>query len=97
MSFQKYKSTFYCVGGRHRSAMENIYGNITSIRSKILIGYCSMCIRKKSMTVSVKTIQSEGLGDFYKNNVTRTLSPMKFLQAITLLKTFLNFFQRFYK
>ena len=35
--------------------------------SKVLIGFCSICNRKKSMTVSDNTIQAEGLGGFSKN------------------------------
>ena len=29
MSFQKFKSDSYCVGGRHRNATKNIVGEIT--------------------------------------------------------------------
>ena len=64
MSCQKFKSDSYCVGGRHRSATVKIYGDITSKGSKVLIGYCSVCKRKKSMTVSDNTIKTEG---FFKN------------------------------
>ena len=46
MSFQKFGTDGYWVGGRHRSATKNIYGNITSKGSKVLIGYCSICNRK---------------------------------------------------
>ena len=67
MSFNKYKSDSYCVGGRHKSATVKIYGDITSKGSKVLIGYCSICNRKKSMTVSDNTIKAEGLGSFLKN------------------------------
>ena len=67
MSFQKFKTDSYCVGGRHRSATVKIYGDITSKGSKVLIGYCSVCNRKKSMTVSDSTIKAEGLGSFFKN------------------------------
>ena len=35
MSFQKFKSDSYCVGGRHRSATVKIYGDITSKGSKV--------------------------------------------------------------
>ena len=66
MSFQKFKSDSYCVGGRHRSATVKIYGDINSKGSKILIGHCSVCNRKKNMTVSDNTIKAEGLGDFFK-------------------------------
>ena len=67
MSFQNFKSDSYCVGGRHRSAKIKIYGDITSKGSKVLIGYCSVCNRKKSMTVSDNTIKAEGLGSFFKS------------------------------
>ena len=67
MSFQKFKSDSYCVGGRHRSATVKIYGDITSKGSKVLIGYCSICNRKISMTVSDNTIKAEGLSSFFKN------------------------------
>ena len=67
MSFQKFKSDCYCVGGRHRSATVKIYGDITSKGNKVIIGYCSICNRKKSMTVSDNTIKAEGLSSFFKN------------------------------
>ena len=66
MSFQKIKSDSYCVGGRHRSFTKIIYDGLTSKSSKVFTGFCSVCNRKKSMIVSVKTIQAEGLGDFFK-------------------------------
>ena len=47
MSTEKFETDSYCVGGRHRSATKNIYGDITSESSKILIGYCSLCSRNK--------------------------------------------------
>ena len=61
MTFNKFKTDSYSVGGSHRSATKNIYGDITTKGSKVLIGYCSICNRKKSMTVSDNTIQAEGL------------------------------------
>ena len=61
------KSDSYCVGGRHRSVTIKIYGDITSKGSKVLIGYCSVCNRKKSMTVSDNYIKAEGLGSFFIN------------------------------
>ena len=67
MSFNKFKSDSYCVGGRHKFATVKIYGDITSKGSKVLIGFCSICNRKKSMTVSDNTIKAEGLGSFFKN------------------------------
>ena len=63
----KFKSDSYCVGGKHRSSTVKLYGDITSKGSKVLIGFCSKCQRKKSMTVSDNTIEAEGLGDFFKN------------------------------
>ena len=38
---------------------KNLYGDITSKCSKVLIGYCLICNRKKSMTVSDNTIKAE--------------------------------------
>ena len=40
MSFKKFKSDSFGVGGRHRSATVKIYGDITSKDSKVLAGYC---------------------------------------------------------
>ena len=66
MTLNKFKTDSYCVGGRHRSATKIIYADMTPKGSKVLIGYCSVCNRKKSMTVSDDTIKAEGLGDFFK-------------------------------
>ena len=49
MSFKKFENDSFCVGGRHRSAITKIYGNITSKGNKVLIGYCSICNRKKNL------------------------------------------------
>ena len=78
MSYENFKSDSFCVGGRHRSATTKIYGNITSKVSKVLIGYCSICNRKKSMTVSDNTIQAEGLGNFFKNLAKKRLNASKY-------------------
>ena len=72
MSFQKFKSDSYCVGGRHRSATKNVVGDITINKKsgkevKLLVGKCVMCDRKKTMIVSDNVIQAEGLGSFFKN------------------------------
>ena len=67
MSFRKFRTNSFCVGGRHRSATTNIYGDITSKGSKVIIGYCSIFSRKKCMTAGDNTIQGEGLGDLFKN------------------------------
>ena len=40
---------------------------MTSKGNKVLIGYCSICNRKKTMTVSGHTIKAEGLSEFFKN------------------------------
>ena len=45
---------------------KNTYGDITSESSKVLIGFCSECNRKCSMTVNDITIKAECLGDFFK-------------------------------
>ena len=67
MSFRKFETHSYCVGGRHRSSTVKIYGDLTSSCSKVLIDYCSICNRKKSMTDKDNTKKAEGLGDFFKN------------------------------
>ena len=69
MTFNKFENDSYCVSGRHRYRTLKIFGNITSKGFKVLIGYCSVCNRKKSMTVSDNTIKAEGLGEFFKSQV----------------------------
>ena len=72
MSFNKFKTDGYCVGGRHKSGTKNIVGEITINKKtgkevKLLVGKCVICNRKKTMIVSDNVIQAEGLGDFFKN------------------------------
>ena len=72
MTFNKFKSDSYCVGGRHRSATKNIVGDITINKKtgkevKLLVGKCVICDRKKTMIVSDNVVHAEGLGDFFKN------------------------------
>ena len=74
MSFQKFKTNSYCVGQKHNSRTKNIVGEITCNKKngkgiKLLFGKCVICDRKKSMIVSDKTEQAEGLSDFLKNPV----------------------------
>ena len=85
MSFNKFKSDSYCVGGRHRSAKTIIYDIITSKGGKVLIGYCSLCNKKKSMTVSDNTIQTERLGDFFKQ-----LGKKRFIVSKKMAKNLLS-------
>ena len=66
LSFEKLKTDSYCVGGRHRSATKNLYADKKSKGSKVVIGYRSLCNRKKIMTVSDITIEAEGLLDFFR-------------------------------
>ena len=52
MSFQKFKTNSYCVGGKHRSSTKNIAGEITFNKKsgkeiKLLVGLCEVCNRKK--------------------------------------------------
>ena len=82
MSFQKFKSDSYCVGGKHRSGTKNIAGEITLNKKngkeiKLLVGKCVVCNRKKSMIVSDNVIRAEGLGDFFKNLGKKTLNVSK--------------------
>ena len=71
-SSQKFQSDSYCVGGRHRSGTKDITGEITVNKktgkdTKLLVGKCMVCNRKKSMIVSDNTIKADGLGSFFKN------------------------------
>ena len=75
MSFQKFKTNSYCNGQKHYSGTKNIVGEITYNKktcreSKLLVGKCVVCDRQKSMIVSDKTIQAEGLGSFFKTSGT---------------------------
>ena len=85
MTFNKFKSVSYCVGGRHRSARVKNYGDVTSKGTKVLIGYCSICNRKKSTTVSDDTRRAGGLGDFFKNLGKKGLNVSKKM-AINVLR-----------
>ena len=72
MKSQKFATDSYCVGGRHRSGTKDITGEITVNKktgkdTKLLVGKCMVCNRKKSMIVSDNTIKAEGLGSFFKN------------------------------
>ena len=77
MSLQKFETDSFCVGGRHKSSTVKIYVDMTSKGSKVLIGFCSICNRKNSMTVSDNTIQAEGLRDFFSNLRKKTLNVSK--------------------
>ena len=72
MNSQKFATDSFCVGGRHRSGTKDITGEIsvnkkTGKDTKLLVGECMVCNRKKSMIVSDNTIKAEGLGSFFKN------------------------------
>ena len=87
MIFNKFKTDSYCVGGRHLSATKNIYGDITSTGSKVLIGFCLGCSRKKSMTVSDDTKKAEGFDDFFKNLCKKRLNVSKKMAKDVLSNT----------
>ena len=76
MSSKTFKSISFCVGGRHRSAAVNIYGDIPK-GSEVVIGHCSICNRDKSLTVSDNTIVEKNLGDFSKSLVKKRLNASK--------------------
>ena len=56
----------YCVGGRQRPATTKLVGHVMSKISKVVIHHCSICNRKKSITLCDKTIQAVGLCSFLK-------------------------------
>ena len=66
MRFNKFINNSYCVGGNHYSPTTNIHGDIRNNNVKMLRGTCMMCSRNKSLIVSDRTINGEGLGDFFK-------------------------------
>ena len=72
MSYNKFINNSYCVGGKHYSPTTNIYGDTTNTGMSmgrpvnILRGNCITCNRNKSLIVSERTINAEGLGDFFK-------------------------------
>ena len=66
MSFNDFKSNSYGVGGRQRSVTTKIYGKVTYKGSKVLIGYCSICNRKKSINVGDNAIEAEVLVSFFR-------------------------------
>ena len=69
----KFINNSYCVGGKHYSPTTNIYGETTNTGIQMgrpihtLRGNCVTCNRKKSLIVSERTIDVEGLGDFFKH------------------------------
>ena len=67
MSYIKFINISYCVGGKHYSPTTNIHGDIRNKNVKMLRGTCMMCSRNKSLIVSDRTINGEGLGDFFKH------------------------------
>ena len=67
MSFQKFKMDSYSVGVSHRCATKNIHGDITSKGSKVLIGFCSICNIKKTMTVFDNNVVPKSLSIFFFN------------------------------
>ena len=66
-SYNKFKTNFCCVGGRHYSGTNNIRVVVSAKGTKMLKGNCTKCKRNKSVTVSDATIGAEGLKDFFKN------------------------------
>ena len=71
MNFQKFKNNSYCVGQKHYSGTKNIVGEMkykkTGRENKLLVGQCSICNGKKSLTMSNNTIEFEGLGESFKS------------------------------
>ena len=91
MNSQKFKTDSYCVGGRHRSGTKDITDEITVNKktgkdTKLLVGKCVICNRKKSMIVSDNTIKAEGLGDFFKNLGKKGLNVSKKMAKNVLKK-----------
>ena len=67
MSFQKFKMDSYSVAVRNRFATKNIHGDIISKGSIVLIGFCSICNIKKTMTVFDNNVVPKSLTIFFNN------------------------------
>ena len=73
MSYNNFINNLYCVGGKHYSPTTNNNGETASTGIRIgrpvytLRGNCVTCNRNKSLIVSERTIEGEGLGDFFKH------------------------------
>ena len=86
MSIQKIKTKSQCVGCRTRSGTSNIFGDITSKCSEVLIGHCSICNGNNSVIFSDNTIVAEGLGDLSKNLFKKGPNVSKKMTKIVLKK-----------
>ena len=75
MSFEKFKTNSFCVGGGHRSATTNIYGDTTSKGGQVLIGHCSIC--KKNLRQLVIQYRRKVWVTFSSFLVKRDLMPQK--------------------
>ena len=64
MSYEKLKTTSFCVGSRQNSATISIKSDITRTGHKLPIGKCGLCKRKKPTIVSDNTIQAEDILNF---------------------------------
>ena len=72
MSYQKFKTSSYCVGQKHCSGTKNIVGEITFNKKAgkenyVIFGKCVTCDRKKPMILSDNTIPADWLGSFFKS------------------------------
>ena len=62
MSYRKFESNLYCVGGRHQSATLSIECDVTKKGRKLFSGNCFKYNRKLSVVVNDNTIANQGLG-----------------------------------
>ena len=67
MSYQKFKTTPYRVGGRHHSSTISTECEITRTGQKMFNGKSVQGKRKKSLIVSDNTIEAGRLSLFFKN------------------------------
>ena len=67
MSYNKFINNSICFGGKHYSPTTNIYGDARNNNVKMLRGTCMICSGNESLIVSDRTINGEGLVDFFKH------------------------------
>ena len=93
MSFEKFRNDSYCVGRRHRSFTSKIYGYIASKVSEVLISFCLICKRKKSMIVS-NVLKNQGKALEITSNIATAAATENPKAVYSSLPELINFCHR---
>ena len=68
MSYDKFKTSSYCVGGRHQSATRSFESDVSRIGENQYLTNGFIVTEKKTKIVSDNTIAAEVLGKFFQNS-----------------------------